>query len=581
MAERISANGKRLGRPPGTKTTVSVASQPQPDASTLAIARMMQSYRARYDAAGRGKRMAAWNAPGTGPNSALSGLQTIRNRSRDANRNDWAGESSTQKWATALIGIGIVPRFRRIKSKTRRQFVTDLWSDFVAQCDSDGVNNTYGMQTLAVRSLMTDGEIFGRRRARFADEGLAVPVQIQLLEADMVPMLDADSYKGLSVGNVIRSGIELDKRGKRIAYWVYKKHPGDADGSNVDPDSLVRVAASDMFHMFEQKRPGQLRGVSMLAPVLARLRNIGDYEDTTLERQKIANLWVGFITRELPTMDPNDPNTGALTGLEQDVAPDGAGLVPLRPGLIQELEDGQKFDFSNPPEAGTTYSDYMRTSHLGTAAASGIPYELFSGDIINISDRTLRVIINEFRRLAEQRQWQIVIPQMCQRIVDWFTNAAALIGAIGLDEVDDVRRVEHAPHGWAYIHPTQDVQGKALEVTNGFRSRSSVISERGEDPDSVDEERAADQKRNEDLGLPVPGAVVAAPAAKPEPAPTQKPEPTPAKKSARASLAEIMLMEAETDLLRAKAKQAGAQAPADPVADNQLAFQNRLLELMA
>ena len=103
MAQRLSANGKRLGRPPGTKT----ATAPQPASQATMLANYARAIKARYDAAGQGKRMAAWNAPSTGPNTAIQGVQTIRNRSRDANRNDWAGASSTQKWSTALIGIGL------------------------------------------------------------------------------------------------------------------------------------------------------------------------------------------------------------------------------------------------------------------------------------------------------------------------------------------------------------------------------------------------------------------------------------------------------------------------------------------
>jgi len=64
-----------------------------------------------------------------------------------------------------------------------------------------------------------------------------------------------------------------------------------------------------------------------------------------------------------------------------------------------------------------------------------------------------------------------------------------------------VRRAEWATHGWAHIHPVQDPQGKKVEVDAGFRSRSSVIGERGDDPDEVDAERAADREREEQLGL--------------------------------------------------------------------------------
>ena len=52
--------------------------------------------KALYDAAGYGRRMKGWNPPTTGPNKAAVGLQNIRNRARDASRNDWSGESAIQ-----------------------------------------------------------------------------------------------------------------------------------------------------------------------------------------------------------------------------------------------------------------------------------------------------------------------------------------------------------------------------------------------------------------------------------------------------------------------------------------------------
>lgn len=496
------ATGKRVGRPPKPET--------------IEQRQALKHFRNRYDAAGMGRRMAGWNPPTQGPNRALDGLQRIRNRARDASSNDWSGESSIQKWTTTLVGIGITPRFKRITNKARKQQIIDLWNDFVAQSDADCVLNLYGQQTLVVRSWLDGGEVFARRRPRFLDDdSLAVPMQVQIIESEFVPLMDADSWPGLPVGNRIRSGIELNKRGRRVAYWMYKEHPGDGMGGMMMPDELVRVPASDIRHVFEQKRPGQLRGVSMLAPVLNRLRTIENFDDATLTRQQLANLIVGFITRGLPEMDDDDINP--LTNQTNEMS-GGTPLVGMQPGLIQELEDGQDIKWSNPPEAGTNYSDYMRTQHMGTSAAAGLPYEIFSGDIKEISDRTLRVLINEFRRFAEQRQWQIVIPMFCQPVVEWFAQAALLAGKVTVEEFDDVRRVEHAPHGWSHIHPVQDPQGKKLEVDAGFRSRSSVVGERGDDVDAVDDERQADDKREKALGIG-PYSEAQQTAKKPAPAP--------------------------------------------------------------
>lgn len=461
----------------------------------------------KYDAAGNGRRMRGWTPASSGPNKAVVGLQNIRNRSRDAGRNDWSGESAAQKWTTTLIGVGIVPRFNRIKNVARKQAITDLFNEFVAESDADGVLNFYGQETLAVRSWFESGEVFARKRMRRPDSGLSVPMQVQLIEADFVPMLDADSWPGMLPGNRIRSGIELTVASRRVAYWVYKEHPGDGImGNAIGASLLVRIPAEEMVHVFMPTRPGQLRGVPAMAPVLAKLRSINDFDDTVLERQKLANLFVGFITRTLG--GSGDPDTDPLTNLPIQGSL-SAPIAGMQPGILQELENGEDVKWSNPPEPGTMYHEYMRTQNMTTAAAAGMPYELMSGDIRQVSDRTLRVMMNEFRRLAEQRQWQVVIPMFCQPVMKWFAESALLAGKIDVSEIADVRHAEFSPHGWAYIHPVQDVQGKALEVLSGFRSRASVVGERGDDIEAVDNERASDKAREELLGLTPAGQPIA------------------------------------------------------------------------
>jgi lambda family phage portal protein len=455
--------------------------------------------RAQYDAGGGGRRMKGWNPPNSGPNRAIKGLPKIRDRSRDAVRNDWTGAAGVQRWKTNLIGTGIQPRFRAITNHAKRRRYQQLWANWCKQSDADGILNFYGQQALATGSWLESGEVFCRLRYRRANAGMAVPLQLQLIEADFVPMLDADSYSGLPKGNRIRSGIELNNSGQRVAYWVYKEHPADGVSTVVDMSQLIRVPADQMLHIFEPKRPGQLRGVPDFAPVLARLRNVADFDDAVLERQKLANLFTLFIKKQMPSGDAIDP----LTGMPIKTNADGEPLAPLAPGLIQELMPGEEMQFANPPEAGTTYGEYMRQQNMGTAAGQHLPYEVLSGDIKEVSDRTLRVIINEFRRYAEQRQWHIIIPMLCQRVMDAWVDLAVLAGEIARGDSEDCKAVEWAPQGWAYIHPVQDATGKKIEIEAGIRSRDSVIAERGDDPEVVDDERAAGKAREDRLGLTI------------------------------------------------------------------------------
>ena len=511
------------------------AARPQAPAEASAIS-------AKYDAAGTGRRLRGWNPPASGPNRAIEGLATVRNRARDALRNEWAGASAARVWTTNLIGTGILPRPATADLALKAR-LNALWADWCPFADADGVLDFYGLQTLATRNWFASGEIFVRLRARRPEDGLPVPLQLQLLESDMVPLLDLDSAPGLPAGHRIRSGIELDRVGRRSAYWMFREHPGDKLGHSISLADLVRVPADGVLHLYEPLRPGQLRGVSDLAAILVKLRGVMDFDDAVLERQKLANLFTLFITRGNVGDAALDPITGqAVQGYDHD----GAPLAALEPGLSQELLPGEDVRFSDPPDAGANYAEFMRQQHLGVAAGQGTPYELLTGDLKDVSDRTLRVIITEFRRHCEQRQWQIIIPQFCQPVREAWAEAAALAGALAVGEVREAKRVTWQPQGWAYIHPVQDAQGKRIEVEAGFRSRASVIAERGDDPDQVDADRAADAERERAAGLVAP-------------------TPTPGEPAATALHDGLSHLRASLDAFRAEARERPAAEPVPTV----------------
>ena len=476
----------------------------QDRAAARAAKRQAPKVSARYDAAGTGRRVISWNPPSTGPRTAVEGLERLRNRSHDSIRNDWAARSANQKWTTNLIGVGITPRW------DDEQFNQDF-AQFAEQCDADGVLDLFGMQALGVRSVFAGGEVFVRRRWRDLRLPLPAPVQFQLIEAAQVPLWNCDNPPAPApVGNRVRQGIELNKRGARVAYWMFPEHPGDSltGGQTIDPTKMIRVPAAEISHVFEPTRPGQMRGVPDMAAVLVRLRQANIYEDNVLDRQALANLFVAFVTRQMPDnwADLKLDSNGFPAVWTEDNRP----TLGLKAGVMQELAPGEKVDFANPPEAGTTYSDYLRTTNLGTAAGDGLPYEILSGDIKDISDRTLRIVIQEFRRLCQQRQWHMVIPMLCKPMARWWADAMVFKGAYTPAQAEAAAKPAWHPHGWEYIHPVQDVQGKVMERDANLRSTSEIIAQRGDDPRKV----LAQIKADEASGLTPKPDPVAAPAQK-------------------------------------------------------------------
>jgi lambda family phage portal protein len=457
--------------------------------------------KASYDGAGEGRRSASWTAPDGSVNSLMMpALRNLRSRSRAAVRNDPYAFNTIDKRVSNLIGTGINPR-PRTEDPELRKLLQELWVDWVEEADADGLTDFYGQQALIARTVETAGECFVRLRPRSLDEGLAVPIQLQILAPEFVPH---DKFEMTSNGNSIRAGIEFEPSGKRVAYWMYRSHPRESQGLNSGYNQLVRIPASQVLHIFEPVEPGQLRGLPRLSPVLKRLRSLDNYDDAVLFRQEVANLFAGFISRPAPdaVQVPRDPVTGQLLNTDADGF---TPMVALEPGTMQELGPGEEVEFSKPPDAGNNYPDFMRQQLMAAAAGSGTPYELLTGDMRDVNDRALRVVLNEFRRRLEQLQFSVYVHQLCRPVRAAWMDMAVLSGALALPDYAQRRReylrTRWVPQGWAYIHPVQDVQSRMLEVNAGFGSRSEMVLRTGYDAETVDAENAADQLRAQSLGL--------------------------------------------------------------------------------
>jgi len=450
-----------------------------------------------YNAAGQGRRLRMWRVPTSGPNwSVARDLPTIRARARAAYRNDpWAG-TALDKLDSNGIATGI-----QAKGWPAAE---PLYKRFMDECDADGVLDGYGQQYLAWHEWNEVGEVFGRLRARRPSDPLAVPLQVQIIEAELCPV---DLYTVAANGNQIKAGIEFDAIGRRVAYYFYREHPGDAYLS-VNGNELTRVPADQVIHLYRPTRAGQIRGIPDHTSVLVRMFNLENMDDAVLERQKIANMFAGFYTTPI---DPENPPDSVLDGMTRDedgtqeTDVDDTPLAGLEPGTMQELPVGMKAEFSNPPAPGTEYSEFLRGNLLAVAARHGVPFEVLTGDLRDISDRALKLLLNEFRRGLEMRQWLFFIPRWCQRIRTEFFDTAVLSGRLQLADYSQ-RRAEYVetlwvPQGWPYSHPVQDVVADVKAIRAGLDTRYAAILRTGEDPEKVDQQNAADNARADELGL--------------------------------------------------------------------------------
>ena len=493
-----------------------------------------------FDATSTTPRVADWEQIAYGPNAALADAPLARARSQDAARNNPWIAHALRLLVSHQIGCGIQP-YPLIADRALRDDVNALWNRWITEADADGAHHFYGWQSLLARAERESGEVFVRLRIRRPKDGLSVPLQVQAIEADLLPMYH--TTESVAGSNKIRQGIELTPFGKRVAYHFHPEHPGDRYGQ-ADFNRLTRVPAETVLHHYHPQRPGQLRGIPTPVSVLYRARNLDHYESAELTRKKNKARFSGAVWKENPDDNPltDVPANPILKNLQAQLTaleasadylannPTAlASAASLREQIITEqerktfidIEDGymlqlgmnERIELFGGDTGNSGAMDFLRTHLRAMAAGMGVPFELMTGDYSGTNDRIMRVILNTFYRDLEIAQERL-INQVLQPIWNAWMDAAFLSGALRLPDYEDRRRdwqrCEWRAHAWNYVNPLQEAQTAILKIQNGLTSRRAVVAEANWDIEEIDRQQAEDHAREQRLGLHY-GVTAAAP----------------------------------------------------------------------
>ncbi|QPC43999.1 phage portal protein [Kaustia mangrovi] len=437
-----------------------------------------------FEAATPGRRTQNWRRPSGDANAANApALTRLRNISRDLDRNNPWARHAKRIVSNHVVGWGIVPKpiTPNARVKKRANELWNAWAYNPKACDWDGRLNFPAMQRAAVRTIAQDGEVLIRRRwLRMGDQD--IPVQLQLLEADHLDM--SRDLSPAPSGGVIVQGVEYDKRGKRVAYWLFEQHPGATARWTQRSFVSKRVPAEDILHVYRTDRIGQVRGVSWYAPIILRLKDFDEYEDATLMRQKIAACFSAFVT----DVDGDGSPVGE-TDKEDPL------IETLEPGMIQRLAPGENIVFGEPPQV-SDHASFSKTSLRAVAAGFGVPYSALTGDFQNMPFSAARMERIEFRATISELQWDMLIPQFCDGAWSWAMEAAELAGRIVT-----LPGAEWTPPPPPMIEPDKEMIALQRAVRNGVKTFSEAIREMGYDPEEFLQEYADDLEMLDRFGI--------------------------------------------------------------------------------
>lgn len=410
-------------------------------------------------------------------------------RARYLIRNNGYATNAVESWAGNAVGTGIKPSSSITDSDIKNR-VQQLWLRWTDESDAEGLTDFYGQQRRAARELFIAGEVFFRLRPRWSNDGLSVPIQLQMLPAEMLSLARNEL---LANGNRIRQGIEFDKIGRRVAYHFLRRHPGDVTDPGLVGET-VRVPAESVLHIIDPVDAGQLRGVSRFSPAIVKLFLLDQYDDAELDRKKVAAMFVGFVRR---------PERDFDNGGETDER--GEPLLPLEPGQLQILDEGEDVTFSTPADVGGNYESFQYRTLLQIAASLGLPYANLSADMLKANYSNTRAALLEFRRRVEAFQHSVLVYQMCRVVWARWMDTAVFAGELKLSDYETRRRdyldCAWLPPRWDWVDPLKDIRAEIQSIDAGLKSRTQAIAERGYDAVQVDTEIASDHARENKLGL--------------------------------------------------------------------------------
>ena len=449
-----------------------------------------------YDGATPGRRTRGWYSSSADANVELMGsLVWLRNRSRDLVRNNGYATNVVGQLVDNVVGTGIVPQAKTGDPKLDL-LIDGEWPYFVEQCDTPQRMDFYGMQQLVVRTAAESGESIVRYRPRLERDNLRVPLQLQILESDF---LDHARTMGTLNGHVLQ-GVEFDLIGRRIAYWLYTYHPGGLLILNPRGGIISQpFPANQILHTYRVLRPGQVRGVPWLAPVMMALRDLDDYKDAERTRKKIEACVVAFVEQA-------DGVAGAPFGINKFTAPgpEGHQIESFEPGMVEYMKPGQKANFNNPA-ATRGFREYTVTELQGIMAGLSVPYELGANDMSQTTYSSWRGGQLGFRNTIEAYRWITLIPCFCMPVRRRFIDTLILQGKISEKAANNPKirlyNTQWTAPRFESVDPLKDIQARLKEIRTGLVTLPEAIIANGYDPVKQLKEIAATNKLLDQLEI--------------------------------------------------------------------------------
>jgi len=394
-----------------------------------------------------------------------------------------------------------------------------VWSQWCEVCEVNGQYTFSEIQQMIMREIVEAGEVLIRMITvpqKYKGIFRPVPFAIELIEADRLAE-DRDRLAGhrAANGSEIVRGVELDEEGKPIAYWIYPTHPNDIRKVAPTP---VRIDASEIIHLYNRERVGQTRGITIFAPVVSWMRDLGLYVENELQASAVASCFTVAIRSDSPTTGLLPPTTISQETNDEN----GNRYDYLEPGMIMRLRTNESIESANPGRPNSGADPWIRLMLRGIAVGTGLSYETVARDYSQTNYSSNRASQLEDRRRFRRWQrylidhfnkpiWNRLCMAAAQADLQSFPTASELLA-----NPEKAAPCEHMPPAWEWVDPGVEQSSSEASINAFQTTYAEELGAKGLNYRHVFYQRAKEQELLKKLKL-APGDESGAPGAPPSP----------------------------------------------------------------
>lgn len=330
---------------------------------------------------------------------------------------------------------------------------------------------------------------------------------------------------GNAIGQRIKRGIEMDFRGKHLAYHLRNSHPGDfldfqsAQWQRIDAEKPW--GRKQFLYINEPLQIEQTRGIADMVAVLKLLKMTKQYSEITLQNAVINASYAAAVESELPPAEIVAALGGGEEGYElafsnylamlgeyvgeaNNISIDGAKIPHLFPGTKLSMKP-----VGTPGGVGTGYEASLLRK---IAATLGVSYEELARDYSKVSYSSARASMSQTWRFMQSRK-KIVADKFAAMIYSLWLEEEIAQGNVPLppgwtrDDYykplmsDAISQCTWIGSGRGQIDELKETQAAILKIKAGLSTYEEECARLGNDFRRVFAARAREEKLIKKYGL--------------------------------------------------------------------------------